>query len=320
MNALVSLVAALVERFVGYPPVLTKHVGHPVIWMGKAIAYLEHAMNDEAILAEERRRNGIIMLTILGAGILIITIPLSTMMRSYPLGWVLEAALASTLIAQKELGAAVGRVAEGLRSSLGEGREAVSHVVGRDPDELDESGVARGAIESLAENFSDGVVAPVFYLLLFGLPGIALYKLINTADSMVGHRNKRYEQFGWFSAKLDDVVNFIPARITAALIALTAQMLSRFDGEGAWRATQRDARHHVSPNAGWPEAAMAGALGITLGGPRAYRGETVELARMGDGREELRAEDIDTALYLYRSALAVMLGFLAIAALIFWRY
>ena len=192
----------------------------------------------------------------------------------------IEAVLASSLIAQNALGHAVKSVADSLAVSLESGRFAVSHIVGRDPHTLDESGVAKAAIESLAESTSDGIVAPLFWLLVAGLPGIVIYKAVNTADSMVGHRNERYEQFGWASARLDDVLNWIPARLTALLIAGAAFLVRRADPENAWGMALRDGKKHASPNAGWPEAAFAGALGFSLGGPRVVRWRSARPAQL----------------------------------------
>jgi len=222
--------------------------------------------------------------------------------RRFPFGWVLEALIASSLLAQKELGRAVKAVADTLAVSLDSGRSAVSHIVGRDPDTLDEAGVARAAIESLAESTSDAVVAPLFWLFLAGLPGIVLYKAINTADSMVGHKTERHLEFGWASARFDDIVNWIPARLTALLVAGASFLIRRNDPEAAWSTALRDARKHASPNAGWPEAAMAGALGLRLAGPIAYDGVMQDKPWIGGGRAAAGPEDIRRALRLYRRA------------------
>jgi adenosylcobinamide-phosphate synthase len=240
--------------------------------------------------------------------------------RRIPFGFAIEALLASSLLAQKELGRAVKAVADGLALSLESGRFAVSQIVGRDPHRLDESGVSRAAIESLAESTSDGIVAPLFWLLLGGLPGIVLYKAANTADSMIGHRTERYAEFGWASARFDDLVNWIPARLTALLIAGAAFLVRRADPEAAWGTALRDAKKHASPNAGWPEAAFAGALGFSLGGPRAYDGEVHDLPAFGDGRSELGALDILKALELYWMALNLLLAATVGAGLLLWRF
>jgi adenosylcobinamide-phosphate synthase len=210
-------------------------------------------------------------------------------------------------------------VADGLRISLHAGQTAVSHIVGRDPQVLDESGVSKAAIESLAESTSDAVVAPLFWLLLLGLPGIVLYKAINTADSMVGHKSERYLQFGWASARLDDVANWIPARLTALLIAGTCLLVPRTDAEAAWSTALRDAGRHSSPNSGWPEAAFAGALHIALGGQRSYEGEVHDLPTFGSGQTNLTSVDVLRALSLYWAALNVLLVVALVLSLILWR-
>ncbi len=220
---------------------------------------------------------------------------------------VLVAILASSLLAQRSLAVHVRDVADGLDRGLAEGRAAVSRIVGRDPDQLDEAGVSRAAIESLAENFSDGVVAPAFWLGIGGLGAAVAYKAINTADSMIGHRTPRHEAFGWAAARLDDVVNLPASRLSAGLIVLAALLSPGADAAGAWRAMRRDASRHRSPNAGWPEAAMAGALGLSLAGPRAYNGVMVDDACMGEGgRRDVNRDDIRRALRLYWTADALL--------------
>jgi len=317
ISAVLAFAATLLERFIGYPRPVLDAVGHPVMWMGKLIERLERSANNLTLGAVRRRRNGFVMLAILLAATAFVSLSIVLVLRDVPFGWAIEIFLASTLIAQKELGHAVKAVADGLRESLTQGRHAVSHIVGRDPETLDEDGVARAAVESLAENTSDGIIAPIFYLLFFGLPGVALYKAINTADSMVGHKNERFMDFGYASAKLDDIVNFIPARLAAAIFALTARFTPDMDGKAAWRSARRDAKEHRSPNAGWPEAAMGGAIGVKLGGARDYDGETVELATMGEGKDLVDATDIDRALRLYGLGLTMTLATLFVLAIVF---
>jgi adenosylcobinamide-phosphate synthase len=233
-------------------------------------------------------------------------------------GLPLVAVLASTLLAQRSLHRHVADAAAALDDEgLGGGRRAVARIVGRDTAALDQAGVARAAIESLAENFSDGVVAPVFWLVIAGLPGAALYKAINTADSMIGHRTPRYAAFGWAAARLDDLVNLPASRLTALLLVAAAAVSSKNAAGHAWRAVLRDASKHRSPNAGYPEAAMAGALGLSLAGPRTYGGVRVDDAFMGDGRRAANAADIRRALKLYRRADAILLALIAILAAIF---
>ena len=228
-----------------------------------------------------------------------------------PFGLIALAVVASTLIAQRSLHRHVADVADALeRDGLAAGRVAVAKIVGRDVGALDAAGVARAAIESLAENFSDGVVAPVVWMAIAGLPGAALYKAINTADSMIGHRTPRHEAFGWAAAKLDDLVN-LPASRLAALLLVAAAMLGKSASAAAWRAVVQDASRHRSPNAGYPEAAMAGALGLSLAGPRVYGGVTVDDATMDDGRRDATAADIRRALALYRYADAILIALVA---------
>jgi adenosylcobinamide-phosphate synthase len=230
-----------------------------------------------------------------------------------PGGWVLEAVLASTLIAYRGLYDRVRAVAEALDLGLAEARAAVAHIVGRDPLRLDAAGVARAAAESLAENFSDGVVAPLFWFALLGLPGLCAYKAVNTLDSMIGQRNPRYEMFGKAAARLDDALNWIPARLAGLLLVAAAAILPEARARDAWRAVRRDAGKHRSPNAGWQEAALAGALGFALAGPREYPDGPVEDAWMGDGRADLDAADLRAALRLYLVAGALLGGLLAVA-------
>jgi adenosylcobinamide-phosphate synthase len=197
-------------------------------------------------------------------------------------------------------------VALALSDSLEEGRREVAKIVGRDVAQLDAAGVARAAIESLAENFSDGVVAPALFLGVFGLPGALLYKAVNTADSMIGHRSERYAAFGWAAARCDDLLNLLPARLSAALIVAAAAAIPAASARDALKTARRDAGKHASPNAGWPEAAMAGALGLALGGPRAYGGAALEGATLGSGRREAGPRDIFLALAIYRVASAAL--------------
>lgn len=296
------LVCALVlEALLGYPDAVFRVIRHPVVWIGTVITALDSTLNrGQGWL---RRLGGVVTVIILVGGAVAIGAGLQVWLLSLPLGWLPLGLLASTLLAQRSLYRFVNAVSVGLNESgLAGGRAAVAHIVGRDPESLDEAGVARAAIESLAENFSDGVTAPAFWLAVGGLPGILAYKAINTADSMIGHRTPRHEAFGWAAARLDDLVNLPASRLTALLLALAS-------GSRAWtalRAVWRDAGKHRSPNAGWPEAAMAGALGLRLAGPRRYAGHVVEDHWMGDGRAAATAADIEAALRLYRRALALL--------------
>jgi len=288
---------------VGYPAALARSIGHPVTWMGHLITWLDRQLNRDDASPEARRRAGgvalLVLLVVVGAVALVVEQALLLL----PLGLLFAAVAASTTLAQRALAVQVGQVADALDDGgLGAGREAVAHIVGRDTAALDQDGVARAAIESLAENFSDGVVAPTFWMVIAGLPGAALYKAINTADSMIGHRTERHQDFGKTAAQLDDIVNLPASRLSALLIVGAAYFTRGASVGAAWRATWRDGKNHDSPNAGYPEAAMAGALGLALGGPRSYDGAEVEGAWMGDGRREVTAEDIRSALELYSRA------------------
>jgi adenosylcobinamide-phosphate synthase len=317
----------LIELCIGYPPALTRLIGHPVIWIGSLIGGLERLLNrplpagtKKASGGEtERQIAGIVTLVIVLAVVGAVAVILQHALLHRSVGFLIAAIIASTLLAQRSLHRHVADVACALEDDgLAAARAAVSHIVGRDTENLDEAGVARAAIESLAENFSDAVVAPVFWMAVAGLPGAALYKAINTADSMIGHRTERYLLFGWASARLDDLVN-LPASRLAALLLIVASLPDSGAAAAAWHAVWRDARHHRSPNAGYPEAAMAGALGLALAGPRIYGGVRVEDAMMGDGRRDAGAADIRRALMLYRRADAVLIALLAImTALIIW--
>jgi len=318
MTPFIAPLALLLERGLGFPQRLTDLVGHPVIWMGRFIAFMERGVDKRERTPRQRREAGIFTLAVLLLVTLAITLVIQHLLRGIPLGWVLEILVATPFLAQKELGRAVEAVATALSTSLDAGREAVSHIVGRDPQALDEAGVSRAAIETLAESTSDGVVAPWFWLVLLGLPGIALYKAINTADSMIGHLNERYRDYGWAAAKLDDLVNWIPARLTAVLITAACFVTEHASPGSAWAIANRDARKHASPNSGWPEASFAGALGFRLGGPRSYDGELVDLPSFGDGKSELVGSDILRALVLYRSTLNVLLGLSVVLALLVW--
>jgi adenosylcobinamide-phosphate synthase len=313
----VPLVLVL-ERLLGYSPRLFALVGHPVTWFGRLISLLEQRLNKTSQSPKQQRRAGIwgivLLLLLVCAGSIIA----QQILRAIPFGWIGEILLATTFLAQKELARAVHAVAQALEKSLPAGREAVSHIVGRDPQSLDQAGVSRAAIETLAESTSDGVVAPWFWLVLLGLPGIALYKAINTADSMIGHMNERYRYYGWAAAKLDDLVNWIPARLSAMLITAACFLVPHASPSTAWATAKGDARKHASPNSGWPEAAFAGALGFALGGPRSYDGTIVDLPTFGSGKSELAGSDIMRALVLYRATLNVLLALsIAIALLLF---
>ncbi len=307
LNLPILLAALLLEAVFGYPAWLERAFRHPVAWIGWLIERLDRTLNRPGDAPEARRALGAVALVLLLLAAGGVPAALAWALRPLPFGWLIAAALASTLLAQRGLAEHVGAVARALETGgLPAGRRAVAAIVGRDPERLDEGGICRAAIESLAENFSDAVVAPALWLAIAGLPGIVLYKAINTADSMIGHRTKRHEAFGWAAARLDDLVNLPAARLAAVLLIGAARLLTGLEAGAAWRAMRRDAHRHRSPNAGWPEAAMAGALGLRLAGPRVYGGARVEDCWMGDGRAAAGPEDIRAALRLYRAACGVL--------------
>ena len=317
MSVTLALIAMLIELGLGYPQRLLRTIGHPVSWIGRLIDALDRRLNRETDAARTRRAAGIVTLVVVLAIVGTVAFLAERALLRLPFGILVTGLLASTLVAQRSLHRHVAEVARALeRDGIEAGRNAVAHIVGRDTASLDEAGIARAAIESLAENFSDGVVAPVFWMAIVGLPGAALYKAINTADSMIGHRTPRYAAFGWAAARLDDLVNLPASRLSALLLIAAAALSKKTSAGAAWRAVRRDAPRHRSPNAGYPEAAMAGALGLALAGPRVYGGVLVEDAMMGDGRREADAADIRRALRLYRAADALLLALLALSALI----
>jgi len=313
MSVALALVAMLIELAFGYPEFLLRAIGHPVTWIGRLIAALDRWLNPPPFPASrERQIAGVAALLMLIVIVGIVAVIVERALFRLPFGLFIGALLASTLIAQRSLHRHVADVATALeQGGVIAGRAAVAKIVGRDPETLDAAGVARAAIESLAENFSDGVVAPVVWMAIAGLPGAALYKAINTADSMIGHRTPRHEAFGWAAAKLDDLVNLPASRLAALLLVAAAMLGKNASAAAAWRAVVRDAARHRSPNAGYPEAAMAGALGLSLAGPRVYGGVTVDDATMDDGRRDATAADIRRALALYRYADAILIALVA---------
>ncbi|MCP1834314.1 adenosylcobinamide-phosphate synthase [Bradyrhizobium sp. USDA 4532] len=304
-------VAMAVDALIGWPAWLFARIGHPVTWLGRLINLVDSAWNRASDPPAFRRVAGI------AAAILVIALVIA-------LGWAVQSALASgwvrivlvgvlawPLVAVRSLHDHVAAVASPLVSGdITAARSAVAQIVGRDPATLDDAGIARATIESLAENASDGIVAPVFWGALFGLPGILGYKAINTLDSMIGHRTERHEAFGWAAARIDDLANLIPARLTGVLFVLLAPNRSQ-----AWSCMLRDARRHRSPNAGWPEAAMAGALGVRLSGPRIYHGHIADEPWLNEGARDPAAADVLTGLKLYRYAMILLAGALLVLAL-----
>jgi adenosylcobinamide-phosphate synthase len=313
-----AFLSLLIERLVGYPDWLFRRIGHPVTWIGSLIALLDRKWNRKQGSFSNREAKGVLALVVFLGVTVSIALALQNVLLVLPLGLLLVAVVGASLPAQKSLEQHVEAVATALESEgLEGGRRAVSMIVGRDPDQLDEAAVCRAAIESLAENFSDGIVAPSFWLGLLGLPGGAGYKAINTADSMIGHRTPRHEAFGWASARLDDLVNLPASRLTACLFILAAVFVKGASPQGALRAVTRDAKHHRSPNAGWPESALAGALGFALAGPRSYGGQMIQARFMGEGgRRNLTAADIRQALKLARVADSLLIGLFGFLALV----
>lgn len=301
----------------GYPSALFRRIGHPVTWIGSLISLADSRLNHESASLLHRKIAGAVFF----CALIVITAAwaylLSRFFRSWPFGWVLEGIVASSLIAGRSLYEHARDVAVKLGGhGLDAARQSVSRIVGRDPDMLDKHGIARAAIESLAENASDGVLAPVLWFALLGLPGLAAYKAINTADSMIGHRTPRHKAFGWAAARLDDAVNLPASRLTALFFIAAALFLPNASARNALRAVLCDAGRHRSPNAGWPESAMAGALGLRLAGPRIYGGVLVDDAFMGNGRAEAEASDILIALRLASLAWVLMVAAICVGAAI----
>lgn len=306
----VALLALVVDAAFGWPRWLYRLIGHPVGFFARIITLCARWWNEPSRPAMPRRMAGVatvlILLAIAGGGGWAFQAIL--LAHAGPWAWPAIAVLAAPGLAQRSLHDHVVPVAAALEANdLPAARHAVGMIVGRDTAPLDKAGVARAAIESLAESFCDGVAAPLFWLLVLGLPGIWVYKAINTADSMIGHREEPWGAFGWAAARTDDVLNLIPARIASVLICLC--------GAGGWRTLWRDASKHASPNAGWPEAAMAGALGIRLAGPIAYDGILSDKAWIGDGRHAAEPADIRRALTIYRRA---CIGLWVAAAAVVW--
>ncbi|AHK02666.1 MULTISPECIES: adenosylcobinamide-phosphate synthase CbiB [Rhizobium/Agrobacterium group] len=313
-----AFLSLLIERLTGYPDWLFKRIGHPVTWIGSLIALLDKKWNRESASFSQRKASGVLALSVFLALTVLVAWLVQSVLLLLPLGLLLVAVLGASLPAQKSLEQHVEAVAIALeREGIDGGRKAVSMIVGRDPQALDEAAICRAAIESLAENFSDGIVAPSLWLGLLGLPGGAGYKAINTADSMIGHRSPRHEAFGWASARLDDLVNLPASRLSGGLFVVAAFFVKGASPKGAIAAIRRDARHHRSPNAGWPEAALAGALGFALAGPRSYGGQMIDARFMGEGgRATLVAGDIRTALRLARIADFLLIGLFGLLAIL----
>jgi adenosylcobinamide-phosphate synthase len=298
---MILTLALLCDAVFGEPKLIWDRLPHPAVLMGRLVAYLDRRFN----------RGTDLKLKGVGVAAALVVLGLLTgwVIHALPDFGIIEIIVLAILLAQKSLVEHVRAVAKGLRRSLPEGRAAVAMIVGRDTATMTEADVARAAIESAAENLSDGVVAPVFWYLILGLPGIVAYKLVNTADSMIGHMTPRYRDFGWASARLDDVLNLIPARLTALLIALTHGWIDPTP-------ILRDAPKHRSPNAGWPEAALAPVLNVALSGPRSYHGVRKEFPWVWpEGRRDPGADDIDAAANALWRVWAALLAFAVLIAL-----
>jgi adenosylcobinamide-phosphate synthase len=296
------------EALLGYPPWLYRRIGHPVSWIGAVIAALSARLNRPGLPDWRARANGVataVTIAACGAGF---GLALSRVAGRSPLRRPLLVLLATPGLAQRSLHDHVAAVSRPLAiGDLAGARRAVGQIVGRDVEALDRSGVAAAALESLAESFNDGVVAPALWLALAGLPGLYAYKAINTADSLIGHKEPPWREFGWAAARLDDAVNLVPARIAGALVALA--------GGGGWRVMWREAGRHASPNAGWPEAAMAGALNLRLGGPATYDGGLVDRPVFSAGSPAPSPAGVARGLALYRRACLLLFAGLALCAL-----
>ncbi|WP_411036667.1 adenosylcobinamide-phosphate synthase CbiB [Shinella sp. BYT-45] len=306
----ILFLALVLDRLVGDPDRIWRHVPHPVVLFGRAIGMMDGLFNERRLSADTKRFNGAAGIAVLLAASVFLGFLLHRILAPFGLfGAFLEAVIVAVFLAQKSLHDHVRAVSTGLKEEgLDGGRRAVSMIVGRDPATLDEPAVCRAGIESLAENFSDGVVAPAFWYVLFGLPGLFTYKMLNTADSMIGHKNAKYLDFGWASARLDDLANWPAARLSILLIAAGARAAKgRAAARAAIGTALRDAGLHRSPNSGWPEAAMAGALGIGLAGPRIYGGARVDEPMMNAaGRTVATVADIDLSLRIFSAACAAL--------------
>lgn len=310
------LLALLLDAYLGDAQFLFRFTGHPVAWIGNLIGFLDTKLNREKRSQLDRTIRGalvtVFVITVAGG----IGYGIAWVSLTHPWGWPLELFIIMALLAGRGLYDHVKAAATGLEDNIEAGRSAVRHIVGRDPSELDEHGVARAAIESAAENFNDGVIAPVFWYVLFGLPGLCIYKAVNTMDSMIGYKNKRYKAFGMAAARLDDVLNIIPSRLAGLFIVFAAVFVPTANPGRALKAMLRDAPKHGSMTAGWTEAPLAGALDLALAGPRKYADKVIDGAWMGDGKARVTPKDIHLALYLYVAANLVNAAFVACLTLV----
>jgi len=308
----ILLLALAIDALIGWPDALYLKIGHPVTWLGKLISHMDKSLNRMEWHPPTRRLMGLLT----AAFIILICIVSGQIIQNAVgqgiLGFLISVLLAWPLLASRSLYSHVKDVAQPLElMDLRSAREAVSMIVGRDPKQLDTAGVGRAAIESLAENTSDGVVAPIFWGLIFGLPGILAYKAINTMDSMIGYKTPKHLDFGWAAARIDDLANWVPARLTGLIIAMMSGTPNT-----ALQTIRRDAGKHRSPNAGWPESAMAAALGVRLSGPRSYHDkQTNDPWLYAEGRD-VEGSDVTRALAVFKRSMFCLAGLLAIVALI----
>lgn len=301
-HAALLVLALLLDAALGEPRWLWDRLPHPAILMGRAVGWIDRRFN----AGDHRRRKGVLAL-----GGLVLAAGASGWVLQWLPGPFADIIICAILLAQKSLARHVQAVGDALRLSVGDGRRSVAMIVGRDTGAMDGSAIARAAIESAAENLSDGVTAPAFWFLIGGLPGLLIYKISNTADSMIGHRTPRYEQFGWAAARFDDLLNLIPARLTALLIWLTTRPAN------VWPAIIAEARRHRSPNAGWPEAAMARVLNVALSGPRSYGGRMTDFPYVHpSGKRDIGAAEIDAAVCTLWQTWGIGLAMVAVIVLI----
>ncbi len=317
--AAMLLLALGLDALAGDMRALFRYVPHPIVLIGRMVGFYDRRLNREQRSESARRWRGIVTVAIVVGVSVAIAWFTHVVLAKYRWGWAVETFVIAVLVAQRSLHdhvAAVGKALAG--GGIDAARREVAHIVGRDPDALDAHGVARAAIESLFENFADGVVAPVFWYLLLGLPGIVALKAINTLDSMIGHKTPRHRAFGEAAARLDTAVMFLPARLAGLFIVLAAVIVPAGRPVAALRTMLRDARKHRSFNAGWPEGAAAGALDIALAGPRRYHGELVEDAWIGAGRARVTHDDVTRALSLY--VVACLVHFVCAAGYLLGRH
>ncbi len=310
------LMAIVVEAYVGEGWGLFKAVPHPVRIIGNMVGFLDRKLNREHRKEADRAIRGALVVVFVIVPAFAVGWAVAWLSLNHPWGWILEFLGLVTLLSARQIYNHVSVVGKALLEGVEQGRDAVRHIVSRDPASLDGPGVARSAIESLAENFSDGVVAPVFWYVLFGFPGLLVYMAVNTMDSMIGHRTPQYRAFGMTAARLDDVLNLIPARLAGLFIVFASLFVPTANPKKSLKIMLRDSHKHRSFNAGWPEGAMAGALGLTLAGPRHYPGSTVNDPWIGDGRAQATTRDISRGLYLYVVACLINVMWVAAFAMV----